>query len=58
VRDVLKFYRGDKDFDPSAITLIDRSVESHFMAFAAEESRVAGGELVKMADFKRKIGVK
>lgn len=56
IQDVLRFYRGD-EFDSSAVTLIDRSVESHFMAFAAEESRLAGGQLVEMADFKKKIGV-
>ena len=56
MKDVLRFFRGE-EFDSSSITLIDRSVESHFMAFAAEESRVAGGELVHMADFKKKIGV-
>ena len=56
MKDVLRFFRGE-EFDTSSITLIDRSVESHFMAFAAEESRVAGGELVHMADFKKKIGV-
>ena len=56
MRDVLRFFRGE-EFDSSSITLIDRSVESHFMAFAAEESRVAGGELVHMDDFKKKIGV-
>ena len=57
IQDVLRFYRGD-EFDSSAVTLIDRSVESHFMAFAAEESRVAGGQLVNMADFKEKNGMK
>ncbi len=56
MHDVLCFLRGD-EFDSSSITLIDRSVESHYMAFAAEESRVAGGQLVEMADFKKKIGV-
>ena len=57
IKDVLRFYRGE-EFDTSSITLIDRSVESHFMAFAAEESRVNGGELVHMDEFKQRIGVK
>lgn len=56
IQNVIRYYRGD-EFDSSSITLIDRSVESHYMAFAAEESRVAGGQLVEMADFKKKIGV-
>ena len=57
VKDVLRYYRGE-EFDSSSITLIDRSVESHYMAFAAEASRVAGGELVRMNEFKEKIGAK
>ena len=50
IRDVLRLYRGE-DFDTSSITSIDRSVESHYVAFAAEESRVKGGELVCMDEF-------
>ena len=56
IRDVLRYYRGE-EFDSSSITFIDRSVESHFMAFAAEESRHNGGALVTMEDFKRSIGL-
>ena len=48
--DVLRYYRGD-DFDSTAVTLIDRSVESHYMAFAAEESRLSGGCVISMDDF-------
>lgn len=54
IYDVIRYYRGD-EFDQSAITFIDRSVQSHYMAFAAEQSRVQGGQLVDMADFKKKI---
>ena len=32
------------------------SIQSHLMAFAAEESRLRGGELVAMADFKKRLG--
>lgn len=50
VYDVIRLYRGD-DFDTSAITFLDRSAESHYMAFAAEASRVEGGKLIEMSDF-------
>ncbi len=50
VYDVIRLYRGD-DFDTSAITFLERSAESHYMAFAAEASRVAGGQLVDMKEF-------
>ena len=52
IYDVIRLVRGD-EFDSSAITTLDRSAESHFVAFAAEESRVKGGELVKMSDFAK-----
>jgi len=55
VYDVVRFTRGD-DFDTSAMTTIDRSAESHYLAFAAEHSRVLGGELVRIEDFKKQIG--
>ena len=57
IRDVLHYYLGN-EFDSSAITFIDRSVESHYMAFAAEKSRLEGGQLVNLADFKKEIGAK
>jgi len=55
VYDVVRYLRGD-EFDTSSMTVIDRSVESHYLAFAAEKSRVLGGELLKMDDFKKEIG--
>ncbi len=55
VIDAIRFFRGDKDFDSSSITSIDRSVESHFVAFAAEKSRVQEGEVVEMAPFIESI---
>ena len=50
IHDAIRYFRGD-DFDTTSVTTIDRSVESHYMAFAAEHSRVQGGELVKMSDY-------
>lgn len=54
VYDVIRVYRGD-DFDASAVTYLEPSTESHYMAFAAEESRLAGGAVVDMAEFEKKI---
>ena len=54
IYDVIRLYRGD-DFDTSAITFLNRSAESHYMAFAAETSRVAGGQLVDMEEFVAKL---
>lgn len=50
VYDVIRLIRGD-EFDTSSITSIERSVESHELAFAAEASRVRGGELIRMDEF-------
>ena len=33
-------------------TSIDNSVESHYMALAAEESRLNGGQLIEIAKFR------
>ena len=54
IHDVIRLYRGE-DFDTSAITVIDRSMESHFVAMAAELSRKNGGELVKMDEYVRSL---
>ena len=50
ISDMIRLYRGE-DFDASSITYLEDSVESHYMAFAAEKSRVEGGRLVTMAEF-------
>lgn len=50
VYDVIRLMRGD-DFDTSSITVIDRSTESHYLAFAAEASRLGGGQLIDLDDF-------
>ena len=55
VYDVVRFTRGD-DFDTSSMTTISGSAESHYLAFAAEHSRVLGGQLVEIDDFKKQIG--
>lgn len=50
IMDVLSLLRGDKGQN-SSITSIQNSVESHVVALAAEESRVRGGELIRISDF-------
>ena len=50
IKDVLRLYQG-VDFDSSSITVIDRSTESHFLAFAAEYSRLHDGQCVDVAEF-------
>ena len=50
IHDVIRLYRGD-DFDTSSITYLEDSVDSHYMAFAAEKSRLDGGQLVHMQEF-------
>ena len=54
VYDVIRLYRGD-DFDTSAITFLDRSALSHYLAFAAEQSRVEGGKLIHMDEFVKNL---
>ena len=38
--------------NPEVATSIDESIESHYMALAAEESRLAGGQLVEIAKYR------
>ncbi|MBQ7247194.1 MAG: Gfo/Idh/MocA family oxidoreductase [Lachnospiraceae bacterium] len=56
VYDVIRFMRGDK-FDTTSMTTIDRSADSHILAFAAEKSRVLGGELIELEKFKKECGI-
>ena len=49
VADFLDLLEG-KPMSP-ALTTIARSVESHYVALAAEESRVHGGQVIDVADF-------
>ena len=39
---------------PSAMTTISRSVESHYVCLAAEESRLQGGQLVYIDEFSKR----
>lgn len=50
VRDLLEIVAGEKDAG-EALTTIDKSVESHFMAMAAEQSRLEGGKLINIKEF-------
>jgi len=54
VYDVIRYLQGE-EFDTSSITLIDRSVESHYLAFACEQSRITDGETVDFGEFKASI---
>ena len=54
IHDVIRYMRGE-EFDTSSITFIDRSVESHYLAFAAEDSRVRDGHPVDVEAFKKNI---
>lgn len=48
---VLEYFGGNKRM-PS-VTTIDRSAESHYVAFAAEESRLRNGEKIDMKEFMK-----
>ena len=50
MKDMIRLFRGD-DFDTTSITTLDRSAESHYLAFAAEASRVKGGQVICVQDF-------
>ena len=50
ILDTIRLYRGE-DFDTSSVTYLEDSIASHYMAFAAEKSRVEGGQLINMDAF-------
>ena len=50
IYDVIRLYRGD-DFDTTSVTFLENSVQSHYMAFAAEHSRLHGGQVMDMEAF-------
>lgn len=52
--DMLHLEQGD-DFDRISLTPIDRSTESHLIAFAAEKSRLEGGKVIDMDEFVKTI---
>jgi hypothetical protein len=39
--------------NPQVTTSIDESIESHYMALAAEESRLNGGKLIEIAEYRK-----
>ena len=47
-------YRGD-DFDTSSVTFLDRSAQSHYLAFAAEKSRLLQGQVLDMDEFTKSL---
>ena len=49
VVDALDYFAGNEEIP--AITTIDCSAQSHYVAFAAEESRLRGGEKIQMDQF-------
>lgn len=54
ILDLLHYFR-DENFESSSITTIDRSVESHYLALAAEQSRVQGGKLISQEEYLAQI---
>lgn len=54
VSDFLDIVSGEKT-EGGALTSVDRSVESHLVAMAAEKSRVMDGALINMADFEKEV---
>ncbi len=53
-RDLLDLVRGGSA-PGSALTSIDKSTQSHFIALALEKSRVHGGQVVDMEDYIKNI---
>ena len=54
IYDVIRVFRGD-DFDTTSVTYLENSVESHYMAFAAEDSRLHGGRVTDVKEFAGKV---
>lgn len=50
VGDFLDYLEGKT---PPSITTLEASMESHFIALAAEESRLQGGAVISLSDFRR-----
>jgi predicted dehydrogenase len=50
MKDVVDYFLGE-ECRSGYITTLDRSAESHYVAFAAEESRCQGGELISIDTF-------
>ena len=54
VYDVIRYMQGE-EFDTSSVTLIERSVDSHYLAFACEHSRLHDGALVDFGEYKKQL---
>lgn len=54
IRDVISVL-SDRDRSHNSVTNIQNSVESHVVSLAAEESRLRGGELVRINEFSDKL---
>ena len=52
VEEFLDVLSGEKEESPY-VTSIEVSTESHYCALAAEESRIHGGQVVKLDDFRQ-----
>ena len=52
VEEFLDIISGEKAESPY-VTSLDRSLESHYCALAAEESRVNGGAVIKLDKFRK-----
>jgi hypothetical protein len=53
---MLQFVEAMQANDPSKIlTNAEASLDSHYMAFAAEESRLANGKVVEMSEYRARI---
>ena len=54
VFDVIRYMQGE-EFDTSSVTLIERSVQSHYLAFACEASRLQEGKTLNFGEFVKGI---
>ena len=54
IYDVIRLCRDD-DFDTTSVTFLENSVQSHYMAFAAERSRLHDGQTMDMDEFVRNL---
>lgn len=54
IYDLIRLYRGD-DFDTTSVTFLENSVQSHYMAFAAEQSRLQNGQVMDMEEFAQNL---
>jgi hypothetical protein len=53
IESVIDFFANNKT--SKAITYIDKSIESHFVALAADYSRLNGGELIDMEEWMNRF---